>query len=103
MMLILLIVIYYIPFQFGRVYGDFHCQGNEFSTLKGFPNYIKYDFQFNNSNLYNLNFFPKSVIERNMDELFNDFEKLSSNDFYKNPIYSLMKRIDVNGKEMATF
>ncbi len=104
--------LHYIPFQFGRVYGDFLCQGNELMSLKGCPNYIEGEFTFYNNNLYNLNFFPENVIERNINGVRTivDPMDLTQSDFYQNPIYSLILCLDIknrqyrqSGKEIALF
>jgi len=81
-------------------------------SLKGCPNYIEGEFTFYNNNLYNLNFFPENVIERNINGVRTivDPMDLTQSDFYQNPIYSLILCLDIknrqyrqSGKEIALF
>lgn len=50
-----------IPFQFGRVTGDFNCDGNGFTTLKGCPSFVGGSFSCNMNRLVALKYGPKFV------------------------------------------
>lgn len=50
-----------IPINFGKVYGDFHCQNNKLTSLKGCPRYVSGDFNCFGNNLTSLEFSPIEV------------------------------------------
>lgn len=49
----------YIPVQFGKVSGNFFCNNNNLTTLKGCPIYLQYDLSCRNNNLITLEYAPK--------------------------------------------
>lgn len=50
-----------IPIQFNRVMGDFICDNNGLTTLKGCPIYVQVDFDCSNNELSSLEYAPKIV------------------------------------------
>jgi hypothetical protein len=50
-----------IPVKFGRVEVDFHCSGNNLTTLKNCPNSVNKDFWIHNNKLTSLEFAPTYV------------------------------------------
>lgn len=50
-----------IPVQFGKVGKDFHCSGNQLTTLQGCPEYVGGDFKCNRNELTSLKGGPKEV------------------------------------------
>ena len=53
--------LYQIPFQFGRVTGDFNCSVNKLKSLEGCPKYVSGRFQCSNNKLVSLKGCPNYV------------------------------------------
>lgn len=47
--------------QFGKIYGDFHCNRNKLTSLKGAPYFIEGDAFFNDNKLTSLEYAPSHV------------------------------------------
>lgn len=50
-----------LPLKFGQINGSFNCGGLALKSLKGAPEYVRYDFSCNNNELTSLKYGPKKV------------------------------------------
>lgn len=74
----------YIPVQFNNIYGDFGCDNNLLTSLKGGPKYVERDFYCIYNKLKTLEYCPKYIGRElycitgnklsNIDELYPSFD-----------------------------
>jgi hypothetical protein len=50
-----------MPLRFNKVYGNFYCDSNNITSLKGSPNWVSGNFECSNNNIKSLEHSPKFV------------------------------------------
>ena len=50
-----------MPLRFNKVYGNFYCDSNNITSLKGSPNWVSGNFECSNNNIKSLEHSPKNV------------------------------------------
>lgn len=93
-----------IPIQFGIVTGDFFCNDNQLTSLKGCPHEVQGWFHCGNNNLTNLDYCPK-IIGENLIIDFNPITNLKgfNSDIGKNIIHCYSPRNPVKIQELEAY
>jgi len=64
-----------LPFNFGKIFGNFDCWENNLTSLKGAPEEVNGWFDCDNNNLTSLKYCPK-IVKRYFSCSYNDLENL---------------------------